>query len=125
MSRIAEAVRGLTPLRCALLLAVSTALACQCVSSFRIGPGGARVDFQGCPPHEVRDAVAQFEAELGKRKPPDESRIRAEAFVLLNRIQRLVDKPSKITSGSETREQIESVLVKLRALPVQGAVPNG
>jgi hypothetical protein len=113
------------PIRCALLLVLSMALACQCASSFNIGPGGARVDFQRCPPREVAKAIEEFETEVRKRKSPDESRIRAEAFVLVSRVQRLVDKPSKSLSASETRQRVDAALQKLRALPAQLAEPSG
>jgi hypothetical protein len=113
------------PIRFALLLVLSMALACQCASSFNIGPGGARVDFQRCPPREVAKAIEEFDAEVRKRKSPDESRIRAEAYVLVSRVQRLVDKPSKALSTAETRQQVDAALQKLRALPAQLASPNG
>ncbi|HKU41943.1 MAG TPA: hypothetical protein VJR89_27485 [Polyangiales bacterium] len=109
---------NLKPIQGALILALSMAPACMCKRSFNIGPGGSQVDFQSCPPREVSAAVSDFETDLGKRPPsPDDSRIRSEAFTLLSRVQRLVDEPSNARTPSETRQQVESALAKLRALP--------
>ena len=106
------------PIHAALILLLSMAAGCMCKRSFNIGPGGSRVDFQSCPPREVSAAVDEFEAEFRKRQPaPGDSSIRAEAFTLLGRVQRLVDKPSNAKTPGETRQQVESALVKLRALP--------
>jgi hypothetical protein len=113
------------PIRFGLLLALSMALACNCARSFNIGPGGSRVDFERCPPPEVAKAIDDFDAEVRKRKSPDESRIRSEAFALVGRIQRLIDKPSNSRTATETRQQVDAVLQKLRALPAQLGGPNG
>ncbi|HKP55230.1 MAG TPA: hypothetical protein VJV78_00840 [Polyangiales bacterium] len=108
----------LKPIHGALILALGMTAGCMCKRSFNIGPGGSRVDFQSCPPREVSAAVSDFESELGKRPAsPGDSQIRAEAFTLLGRIQRLVDKPSNSRTPGETRQQVESALVRLRELP--------
>jgi hypothetical protein len=108
----------LKPIHGALLVVLSMASGCMCERSINIGPGGRNVDFQSCPPGEVRAAVSEFETEFRKRPPsPDESRIRDEAFSLLGRVQRLIDQPSKSRNPSDTRQQIDAALTKLRALP--------
>ena len=111
MSRL-KAIHG------ALIVGLSLATGCMCESSVRIGPGGTQVDFKGCPPREVRTAVDDFETALRSRPPsPDDARIRAEAFTLLGRVQRLVDQPSNSRTPDETRQQVAAALTKLRALP--------